>query len=51
MDEAEWTHIGPDGRTNGIISSPKGRFPIKSVFAGGHNIQCLHVRIPVHKLK
>lgn len=51
MDEVEWTYIGPDGRINGIISGPKGRFSIKSVFAGGYDIQCLHVRVPVHKLK
>lgn len=49
--EVERTHIGPDGRINGIISGPKGRFSTKSVFAGGYNIQCLHARVPVHKLK
>lgn len=42
---------GPDGRINGIISGPRGRFSIKSIFAGGYNIQCLHVRVLVHKLK
>ena len=31
MDEVEWTYIGPDGRINGIISAPNGRFPIKSI--------------------
>lgn len=51
IDEVEWTYIGPDGRINGIISGPKGRFSIKSIFAGGYNIQCLHVRVLVHKLK
>lgn len=51
IDGVEWTYIGPDGRINGIISGPKGRFSIKSIFAGGYNIQCLHVRVLVHKLK
>ncbi len=51
IDKDEWTYIGPDGRINGIISGPKGRFSIKSIFAGGYNIQCLHVRVLVHKLK
>lgn len=51
IDEVEWTYIGPDGRINGIISGSKGRFSIKSIFAGGYNIQCLHVRFLVHKLK
>lgn len=51
IDEIEWTYIGPDERVNGIISGPKGRFSIKSIFAGGYNIQCLHVRVLVHKLK
>lgn len=51
IDKVEWTYIGPDGRINGIISGPKGRFSIKSIFAGGYNIQCLHVRVLVHKLK
>lgn len=51
IDEVEWTYIGPDGRVNGIISGPKGRFSIKSIYAGGYNIQCLHVRVLVHKLK
>lgn len=50
-DEVEWTYIGPDGRINGIIPGPKGRLSIKSIFAGGYNIQCLHVRVLVHKLK
>lgn len=49
MDETERTHIGPDGRTNGIIPGPKGRFSIKGIFAGGYSIQCLHVRVPGHK--
>lgn len=51
IDEVEWTCIGPDGRINGIISGPRGRFSVKSVFAGGYNTQCLHVRVLVHKLK
>lgn len=51
IHEVEWTYIGPDGRINGIISGPKGRFSIKSIFAGGYNIQCLHARALVHKLK
>lgn len=51
IDEVEWTYIGPDGRINCIISGPKGRFSIKSIYAGGYNIQCLHVRVLVHKLK
>ena len=51
IDEVEWTYIGPDGRINGIISGPKGRFSIKSIFAGGYNIQCFHIRVLVHKLK
>lgn len=38
MDEVEWACIGPDGRVNGIVSGPEGRFSIKSVFAGGYNI-------------
>lgn len=51
MDEVEWAYIGPDGRINGIISGPEGRFSVKSVFAGGYDIQCLHVRALVRKLK
>lgn len=51
IEEVEWTYIGPDGRINGIISGPKGRFSIKSIFAGGYNIQCPHVRVLIHKLK
>ena len=51
IDEVEWTYISPDGRINGIISGPKGRFSTKSIFTGGYNIQCLHVRSLVHKLK
>ena len=39
IDEVEWTYISPDGRINGIISEPKGRFSTKSVFAGGYDIQ------------
>lgn len=34
-----------------ITSGPEDRFPIKSVFAGGYDIQCPHVRILVHKPK
>ncbi len=51
MDEAERTHIGPDGRTNGIISGPKNRLPTKSILAGGHDTQRPHATVPVHKPK
>ena len=51
MDEAERTRIGPDGGTDGIIPGPEGRFPTKSVSAGGHDIQRLHARVPVHRPK
>ena len=51
IDEVGWTCIGPDGRINGIIPGPKSRFSVKSVFAGGYDIQCLHVRVLVHRLK
>lgn len=33
------------------VVEPSGRFSIKSIFAGGYNIQCPHVRVLVHKLK
>lgn len=51
IDKVEWVYIGSGGEINGIISGPKGRFSIKSIFAGGSSVQRLHVRVIVHKLK
>lgn len=52
----DWTGvhatIGTDGYTvlNGIVIGKEGRAKVESIYAGGYNIQRLHVRVLVHSV-
>lgn len=47
----EWLEIGRTGELEGIITGPEGRLHLHAVLAGGYNIQCLHVRFLMNKIK
>lgn len=52
----DWTGIIPTTGThgftvlNGIVIGKEGRAKVESIFAGGYNIQRLHVRVLVHSI-
>lgn len=39
--------LGADGSINGKVIGEEKEVKVKTVFAGGHNIQCLHYRVTV----
>ena len=43
--------VGNKGDLNGIIVGERGNASVKTVGAGGYNIQCWHMRTLVHKAK
>lgn len=43
--------IGYDGNINGVIIGERGKATAKTIFAGGYNIQCLHVRFLVKEIQ
>lgn len=42
--------IGLDGSINGIIHASNGTFNLRSIGAGGYNIQCFHYRVIITKI-
>lgn len=47
-----WTELHYDnGALNGIVEGENGKAKVESIFAGGYNIQRLHVRVLVHEIK
>lgn len=47
LDDIVWTNNGLEG----VVTGTDGRCYIRSILAGGYNIQCLHVRMIVNRLK
>lgn len=51
ITDASMLYIGHDGSLNGHIAGEKGKASVTTIYAGGYNIQCLHYRVLVHKIK
>lgn len=49
--DASNLRIGDNGELNGIIEGDRGTASVKTIGAGGYNIQCFHFRLLVHKVK
>lgn len=51
IDSVEWLRIGMTGELEGYVSGPQGSLHLHSILAGGYNIQCLHIRFLMNKVK
>lgn len=51
IEDASGLHIGDNGEINGYIKGSKGVAEVKTISAGGWNIQCFHYRVLVNKIK
>lgn len=50
VKSVENVRIGMDGSINGIIHALNGTFNLRSIGAGGYNIQCFHYRVIITKI-
>lgn len=51
ITDAEGLTIGDKGDLNGYIIGKKGRVKVRTIGAGGYNIQCFHFRTLINKVK
>lgn len=51
IGEATRLECGINGSINGVVVGDIGKARIETIFAGGHNIQVLHYRVLVKKIK
>ena len=47
IQDASGLYLGVDGEINGYIKGEKAAVEVRTIYAGGHNIQCLHYRVLV----
>ncbi|WP_291632198.1 hypothetical protein [Clostridium sp.] len=50
ITDASYLYIANDANLNGTIIGETGKAEIRTILAGGYNIQCLHYRVLVNKL-
>lgn len=50
ITDAKGLYIGDNGEINGFIVGEKSRAEVRTIWAGGYNIQCLHFRVLVKDL-
>lgn len=47
----EWLYANGNGELEGYVTGPNGRIHLHAILAGGYNIQCLHIRFLMNKVK
>jgi chromosome segregation ATPase len=51
ITDASNLKVASNSSLNGFIIGEKGKAEVETIFAGGYNIQCLHYRVLVKKIK
>lgn len=46
--DANGLNIGVNSEINGFIKGSKATVEVRTIYAGGYNIQCLHYRVLIH---
>lgn len=51
IEKVQFIKTGSDGELNGTFIGTDGKVNVNTIYAGGYNIQCLHFRFLVKKIK